>query len=187
MTNMGSAQVAQLSANVSYALEVWVPWGVTPGSQDFLSNITFSGSIFYYVTTSSRCQPSQFFISISLSFASEESTCENKSHFIFILSIFFYLILGYFTPEYMYPSCFKHPHCSTTMLPCLLLLHCNARTELVRRNKRLPRDQSPVCVSRWLQSAQHSDRGQIAEARLSEMLSLLAYLQERCGRCTDNQ
>lgn len=104
----------------------------------------------------------------ALSFVSEESSCQNKCHFIFIFSIFFYLILGYFTPEYTYPSCFKHPHCCTTMPPCLLLHHYNARTELVRRNKRLSRDQSPVCISRWLQSAQHSDCGQIVKARLSE-------------------
>lgn len=186
---MGSTQVAQLSADVSFALEVWVPWGVTQDHKIFCPTLLFLvvfSTMLPQVLDVNHCNFSSPYLNV-LSFASEERTHQNKCHFVFILSIFFHLILGYFTPEYMYPSCFKHPHCCTTMLLCLLLPHCNARTELVRRNKRLPRDQSPVCISRWLQSAQHSDRGQIAEARLSEMLSLLAYLQERCGRCTDNQ
>lgn len=38
---MGSVQVSQLSADVSFALEVWGPWGIISGPQAFLSNITF--------------------------------------------------------------------------------------------------------------------------------------------------
>lgn len=153
---MGSAQVSQLYADVSFVLEVWVPWGVKPGSQDFLSNLTFLVLVSTVIATSSSCNYT--FSSLHhnvFKFCSwKEYTLghvtRTRGSFTFYLQLTHifasdtWLLHTWAHVSIMFS--FNHPCCCTTMLSCLLLHHHNATTESVWRDKRLQRDQSPICI-----------------------------------------
>lgn len=108
--------------------------------------------------------------------------------FISSFPIFLDLIPGYFTSEHMYPSCFllTIPVVAQLCHPASSCITAMPQQSRFGETKDF-RDLRALSVSeRWVQSVQHSDCRQIVKGRLSKMLSLLAYSQQRCGKFTDN-
>lgn len=118
----------------------------------------FPSTGFNCVALSSRCQQSTLFhpcIWMFSSFVSEEYTLGH------VKTSTKYLLTSYLRLSHIFGSdtlllhtwvhvsilfSFNHPCCCTTMPSCLLLHHHNATTESVWGDKRLQRDESPICI-----------------------------------------
>lgn len=192
---MGSVQVSRLSADVSFALEVWEPWGIISGPQAFLSNITFLVLVsteLPQVLDANHYNFSSLYLNVFKFCIWKEYTSKQMPricwHFIFSFPIFLDLILGYVTPARMYPSCFLLiiPVVAQPCHPASSCITTAPQQSWLGETKDF-RELGALSVSdRGLQPVQHSDRGQIVKAGLSKMPSFLAYLQQRCGKFTDN-
>lgn len=155
MTNCGISSSFPVYADASFALEVWVPCAVKPGSQDFLSNITvwvlvssgFVSSVFSYCSLLWAPAVTTLFhlcILTFSSFVSEEYTSGHvKTSTRGLLT--FYLQVSRICGSHTWRLhtwahvstvfSFNHPCCCTTVLFCLLLRHHDTTTVGLERRK----------------------------------------------------
>lgn len=192
---MGSVQVSQLSADVSFALEVWYPGALYQDHKllrPILLFLVLVSTILPQVLDVNHYNFSSLYLNVFKFCIWKEYMSKQMPkicwHFIFSFPIFLDLILGYFTPDRMYPSCFLLiiPVVAQPCHPASSCITTTPQQSWLGETKDF-RELGALSVSdRQLQPVQHSDRGQIVKAGLSKMPSLLAYLQQRCGKFTDN-